>query len=265
MPRYKITIEYDGTNFGGWQKQDNAESIQENIEKAVYSLAQEQALVYGSGRTDSGVHAIAQVAHFDLIKEFKPLTIINALNFFLKKKPISITDCQIVDGEFHARFSAKKRHYSYFILNRNAPLAIDKNHQWHVREPLDIRLMQQATHIFEGTNDFSSFRTAQCQAKSPIKTLDLIIISKQNDIIRIDLSAESFLHRMVRNIVGCLRMIGNKRWQEKDLITFRDAKTTDQHRYTAPPDGLFLTRIEYWELTDVRASPHDQVDRRFHP
>ncbi len=245
MIRYKITIEYDGTDYAGWQRQDNMVSVQSAIEDALYKFSQENVQITGSGRTDSGVHATGQVAHFDLNKSFEIKNVINGLNFFLKPQPISILDCQIVDENFHARFSAKKRYYRYFILNRNSPAAIDAKRKWWVRENLDIELMQKAAKLLEGTHDFSSFRTSQCQAKSPIKTLDYIRISQSGEVVEIVLCAESFLHRMVRNIVGCLRMIGNKRWSEKDLLEFKEAKTTDQTRYTAPPHGLFLEKIKY--------------------
>jgi tRNA pseudouridine38-40 synthase len=243
--RYKIKIEYDGTDYAGWQRQDNMVSVQSAIEDALYKFSQENVQITGSGRTDSGVHATGQVAHFDLNKSFEIKNVINGINFFLKPQPISILDCQIVDKNFHARFSAKKRYYRYFILNRNSPAAIDAKRKWWIRESLDIELMQKAAKLLEGTHDFSSFRTSQCQAKSPIKTLDYIRISQFGEFIEIALCAESFLHRMVRNIVGCLRMIGNKRWLEKDLLEFIEAKTTAQTRYTAPPHGLFLEKIEY--------------------
>lgn len=243
--RYKITIEYDGTNYSGWQRQDNKVSIQSAIEEALYKFSQEDVKITGSGRTDSGVHATGQVAHFSLVKKFEIRNIVNGINFFLKPQPISILDCAIVEEEFNARFSAKKRYYRYFILNRNSPAAIDAKRKWWIREALNIELMQKAAKLLEGTHDFSSFRTAQCQAKSPIKTLDYIHISKAGEVIEIALCAESFLHRMVRNIVGCLRMIGNDGWTEKELLQFIEAKTTDQTRYTAPPHGLFLEKIEY--------------------
>lgn len=245
MVRYKVTIEYEGTNYAGWQRQEEEVSVQSSIEEALYKFSQEKVQITGSGRTDSGVHAFAQVAHFDLSKKFENHNVVNGINFFLKPQPISILDCQIVDEEFNARFSAKKRYYRYFILNRNSPAAIDAKRKWWIRDNLDIDLMQKAAKLLEGTHDFSSFRTSQCQAKSPIKTLDYIKISKSGDVIEIELCAESFLHRMVRNIVGCLRMIGNKRWCEEDLLKFMEAKTTDQTRYTAPPHGLFLEKIEY--------------------
>ena len=245
MIRYKVTIEYEGTGYSGWQRQENQISVQSAIEEALYKFSQENALITGSGRTDSGVHATGQVAHFDLSKKFELKNVVNGLNFFLKPQPISIRDCQIVDENFNARFSAKKRYYRYFILNRNSPAAIDSKRKWWVREELDVELMQKAAKLLEGTHDFSSFRTSQCQAKSPIKTLDYIKISKHGEVIEIELCAESFLHRMVRNIVGCLRMIGNKRWSEKELLEFMEAKTTDQTRYTAPPHGLFLEKIDY--------------------
>ena len=245
MVRYKITIEYDGTDYAGWQRQDNMISVQGAIEEALYKFSQEKVQITGSGRTDSGVHATGQVAHFDLTKEYDIYNVVNGINFFLKPQPISILAAEIVDEEFNARFSAKKRYYRYFILNRMSPAAIDAKRKWWVKERLDEKPMQKAAKLLEGTHDFSSFRTSQCQAKSPIKTMDYIKISRLGDVIEIELCAESFLHRMVRNIVGCLRMIGNKRWTEKDLLKFMEAKTTDQTRYTALPHGLFLEKVDY--------------------
>lgn len=245
MFRYKITIEYDGTGYAGWQRQDDMVSVQGAIEEALYKFSREKVQITGSGRTDSGVHATGQIAHFDLTKKHGLYSVVNGINFFLKPQRISILSAEIVAEEFNARFSAKKRYYRYFILNRMSPAAIDAKRKWWVKEALNESLMQKAAKLLEGTHDFSSFRTSQCQAKSPIKTMDYIKMSRRGAVIEIELCAESFLHRMVRNIVGCLRMIGNGRWTEQDLLKFMNAQTTDQTRYTAPPHGLFLEKIDY--------------------
>jgi tRNA pseudouridine38-40 synthase len=245
MPRYKITVEYDGTSYAGWQKQKQQPSIQGEIERALSEFLQEKVEIYGSGRTDSGVHALGQVAHFDLPKEYSEDTIIKAVNFYLKSQPISILSCEQVNLEFHARFSAKKRYYCYHIINRLSPLTVDLNRAWHIIERLDIQQMQKAAEMLEGTHDFSSFRTSLCQAKSPIKILDYIKITCKKDKITFEIRAQSFLHNMVRNIIGVLRMVGNGKWSLADLQKHLDAKDTSIRKPTAPAHGLYLWKVDF--------------------
>jgi tRNA pseudouridine38-40 synthase len=245
MPRYKILIEYDGTNFSGWQIQGHAVSIQGEINKAIFQFSGEEVEVYGSGRTDAGVHAIGQVAHFDLVKEWQDHTIINATNYHLRPNRIVLLDCKQVPEEFHARFSATQRTYKYIILNRPARPSFETNRVWHVREPLDTALMESAAKLFEGMHDFTSLKTRICQAKSYLKTIDYIKISKDGVHIEITITARSFIHNMVRNIVGMLAMIGTKKWTEKNITSLLDAKAPTSQKLTAPAHGLYLERIDF--------------------
>ena len=245
MNRYKICIEYDGTHYSGWQKQKNSVSIQEEIEKALYAFSQEKTLVYGMGRTDAGVHAIAQVAHFDLEKDRPQETVQLGINYFLKNHPIIITHCEKVDINFHARYSAKRRIYRYVMLNRIAPPALDMNRVWHINRTLDLKKIEAAAKILIGTHDFSSFRTTLCQAKSPIKTLEYIKISQDGEKIIFELCAPSFLHHMVRNIVGTLHLIGIGKFSNQDLKDYLDAKDRNIIKYTAPASGLYFVAALY--------------------
>lgn len=219
ITRYKITFEYDGTNYCGSQKQQDLpnKSVEEVLENAVFDLAQQRVKIQLSGRTDAGVHAIEQVAHFDLNKEFEQNTIVRALNNYLRNEAVAILSCQIVDENFHARFTAKKRHYRYLIINRSAPPILQKNRAWHIGKKLDIAAMQAAAQFLIGEHDFSAFRDAECQASSPIKTIDQIKITESGDEISIDISAKSFLHHMVRNIVGTLSLVGNNKIKPEDI------------------------------------------------
>lgn len=245
MPRYKIIIEYCGTNIAGWQRQANAISIQQIIEEAVFKFSQEIVTVHGSGRTDAGVHALGQVAHFDLIKEYPPYIVKRALNHFIRTYLVVILECDFALDNFHARFSATKRHYQYIILNRPSPSMIELNRVWHYRHPLDVSLMQEGAKLLLGQHDFSSFRALSCQAKSPIKTLDKLDVFLENEKIFLEISARSFLHHMVRNIVGTLVLVGNGKWNIKDLENALLAKSRSKAGPTAPSYGLYLTKVDY--------------------
>jgi tRNA pseudouridine38-40 synthase len=245
MPRYKIIIEYDGTNISGWQRQASSPSIQQFIEEAIEKFSREKTIVYGAGRTDSGVHALGQVAHFDLEKEYPTNIIQRAINHFLRPNKIAILDCSIVDNNFNARFSAKKRHYRYVILNRNVPSVFENYRAWHVREKLDIEKLQIAANILIGKHDFTSFRATHCQALSPIKTLDKIQVYKEKEHIIITLEAKSFLHHMVRNIVGSLALVGNGKWQPSDIANALEAKNRCSAGPTAPACGLYFVQVDY--------------------
>ena len=245
MHKYKILIEYDGTGFAGWQKQNHMPSIQEEIEKAIFKFTHERVGAYGSGRTDAGVHALGQVAHFDLIKQYPERTIVNAMNYHLRPNKIVLLDCKKVKTEFHARFSAKKRTYKYLILNRIVPPTIEINKVWHIKEPLNIHQMQSAAKLFEGQHDFTSLRMSQCQAKSYLKTIDYIKFFSKKDHITIRITARSFIHKMVRNIVGMLRMIGNQKWTEEKIIFLLNAKDPAPQKMIAPAFGLYLEKIDF--------------------
>lgn len=245
MPRYKITIEYDGTNYSGWQKQAGDITIQEEIEKALYQFSQENSHVYGMGRTDSGVHALEQVAHFDLNRNWSEKQIVLGVNYFLKGQQIVITSCTNVENYFHARYSAKKRIYHYVILNRIAPPAVEINKVWHVKQKLDLEKIKKSIPILIGTHDFTSFRTKICQAKSPIKTLEYINISQNGDKIIFELCAPSFLHHMVRNIIGTLVLVGKNKMTTEELEKYLNAKDICCVKHTAPACGLYFIRAIY--------------------
>ncbi len=244
--RYKIIIEYLGTSFCGWQKQKNGISVQETIERAIYQFSGEMVMVYGSGRTDSGVHALGQVAHFDLSKQYIANKILSAINHFASPYPISILDCKEVPSDFHARFSAKKRHYYYRIINRSSKPIIELDRSLWVKQKLNIENMGKAAQVFIGTHDFSAFRASVCQAQSPIKTLEKITIEYDNNTeIKIFFSAISFLHHMVRNMVGALLKVGLDQWDENKILEVLNSKKRSLAATTAPASGLYLLKIEY--------------------
>ncbi len=245
MPRYKITIEYDGTGTAGWQRQANGSSIQQFIEEAIEQFSKEKVFVYASGRTDAGVHALGQVAHFDLELEHPEYVVQRAVNHFLKPNKIILIDCQIVDNEFHARFSAKKRNYKYVITNRSTPSVLDLNRTWHIRQKLDIDKMQEAANFLIGSHDFTSFRALHCQAQSPVKTIDEIKIYSEGEKIFFTLRATSFLYHMVRNIVGSLVLVGLGKWQPEDIKIALEARDRGKAGPTAPACGLYFTKVEY--------------------
>jgi tRNA pseudouridine38-40 synthase len=243
--RWKLTIEYDGTAFCGWQRQANGVSVQQVLEEAVQKFCGEIAVVHGSGRTDAGVHARAQVAHIDIIKETEAGIVRDALNFHVKPYRIAILDVESVADDFHARFSAKARRYRYQIINRRAPPALLAPFAWHLPKPLMLEPMQEAAQTLIGQHDFSTFRAQNCQSKSPIKTLEALDISMQGDLILFDTRARSFLYHQVRNMVGTLTMVGSGQWTQenfKSAFTARDRKVGGP---TAPPHGLFFWEVEY--------------------
>ncbi len=245
MPRYKLTLEYDGTGFCGWQRQEGQFSIQQCLEQAIYAFCRQEAIVYAAGRTDAGVHALGQVAHVDLTKDEEAYTVMQALNAHLRPHAISVLQAEKSSDDFHARFSASKREYIYKIINRRAPLALDCNRAWHVVEPLDAEAMQEAAKVLIGKHDFTSFRATECQAKSPVKTLESIEIMRRGDEIRFSLRAPSFLHHMVRNIVGTLRLAGNGKWNAGDMRHALETRNRSAAGETAPPQGLYLVKVMY--------------------
>ena len=245
MPRYKITIEYDGTDYAGWQQQKDAPSIQEELQKAAFKFLAEDVLITGAGRTDAGVHALGQVAHFDTTKTLEPFKLCQAFNAHLRPQPISVLNAEIVSDDFHARFDAKKRFYIYKILNRRSRPALYVNRMWWVHQPLDVEKMQDAAQVLIGKHDFSTFRAAACQAKSPIKTLDEIRIERYGEFIFFYFSARSFLHHQVRNIVGTLKLVGEGLWTKQNVIDALEAKDRKAGGPTAAAEGLYFERVVY--------------------
>ena len=245
MPRYKLTIEYDGTPFAGWQRQTNGRSVQAAIEDAIAAFSGARVTISGAGRTDAGVHALAQVAHVDLAKDWPADTVLNALNFHLQPEPVAVLAAEPVADDFDARFSAKARHYLYRIINRRTPLTIDAGRAWRVKALLDAEAMDAAAQRLIGTHDFTTFRNAACQAKSPVKTLDRLSVRRHSDEIVIEASARSFLHSQVRSIAGSLRLIGDGSWSADDLSDALAAKDRKACGPVAPADGLYLLRVDY--------------------
>ena len=245
MQRYKIIIEYDGSGYVGWQKQDNGISIQESLEESIKSLTSENVKVFGAGRTDAGVHALGQVAHFDLKKKCTTREIQEGLNQYLKPRLIAIIDAKVVSKDFHARFSAKKRIYSYTIINRRSPLTIDKNKAWIIYKKLDMKLISSAAKFFIGKNDLTSFRAVSCQARSPIKTIDDINITREDDKIFFKVTAKSFLQSQVRIMVGTLANVGEGKIKPEEILSIIEDKDRSKAGPTAPAEGLFLKDIIY--------------------
>lgn len=245
MPRYKLTIEYDGTPFVGWQRQADALSVQEALEIAIEKFSGEAVRTQTAGRTDAGVHARGQVAHFELSRTWEPFRISEALNFHLRPHPIAILTCEAVGGDFEARFSAAARHYEYCILNRRARPAIEENKVWHVPVPLDADAMREAAKVLVGRHDFTTFRSAQCQANSPIRTLDRLDVARNGDQVILMASARSFLHHQVRSMTGSLKLVGEGRWTAGDLKAALEAADRARCGPMAPASGLYLMRVDY--------------------
>ena len=245
MPRFKLTIEYDGTDYSGWQRQTNGPSIQGALEDAVRGYCQVDALLQGAGRTDAGVHARGQVAHVDLPRDDSNFVVANALNFHLKPHPIAVLSAEKVADDFHARFHAKARGYEYRILTRRAPPAIDAHTVWWIPADLDVAAMNEAAQVLIGHHDFTTFRATQCQADSPMKTLDVLNVRREGEQLIVTASARSFLHHQVRNIVGTLRLVGDGKWTAADVKTALEAKDRSAGGPTAPASGLALMWVKY--------------------
>jgi len=243
--RYKITIEYDGTPFCGWQRQDGEDTVQQRLEEAILPLSKEAITIYGSGRTDTGVHALAQVAHFDLDNEIDCFRVQECMNAYLREVPICVLSVEKVNNEFDARFSAVERTYIYKILNRRARACIDANRVWRVVPPLDNEKMHDAAQMLVGKHDFSSFRAAGCQSNSPIKTMNSISVVRDGERIIIEVKARSFLYHQVRNIVGSLVNVGVGKWSEEDFAKVFQAKDRTQAGMTAPACGLYFAGVKY--------------------
>ena len=259
MTRYRLTIEYHGGPFVGWQKQDNGPSVQGEIEAALARVGERDVLVYGSGRTDAGVHAFAQVAHVDLTREWDPFRLSEALNHHLKPNPIAIIEARRTGDGFHARFSAVKRRYLYLLAPRRAPLTFDRGLAWRVSPPLDVDAMREGAAHLVGQHDFTTFRASQCQAASPVKTLDAISVEKTSDgMIEVECEARSFLHNQVRSIVGTLERVGAGAWRPEQVGEALAAADRSACGPVAPPDGLYLAEVSYPTGAEDAEAPPEQ-------
>jgi tRNA pseudouridine38-40 synthase len=245
VPRYRLTLEYDGTPFCGWQRQADRMSVQQALEEALVKLSGEKVTVQAAGRTDAGVHATGQVVSFDLTNPKSGFRVREALNYHLRPHPVAVVLAEMVPGDFEARFSATARHYRYRILNRRAPSALLRHQVWHVPKPLDAEPMQMAAQLILGRHDFSTFRAAECQANSPLRTLDRFDVRRDGDEIVIEASARSFLHSQVRSMVGSLKLVGEGRWTPADFRAALDAADRSRCGPLAPAHGLYLTGVDY--------------------
>ena len=245
MPRYKLTIEYDGTPYVGWQAQDNGVSVQGVLTEAVAAFAGERVVIGAAGRTDAGVHALGQVAHVDLAKDWDTETVRDAINFHLRPQPVAVLAAERAATDFDARFSAVKRHYLYRIVNRRADLTLEQNRAWRVPRLLDAEAMHAAAQRLIGRHDFTTFRSTECQAKSPVKTLDRLDVARDGDEIRVTAAARSFLQHQVRSMVGSLIHVGEGKWRADDLATALAARDRTACGQVAPPHGLYLVRVDY--------------------
>jgi tRNA pseudouridine38-40 synthase len=245
MPRYKLTLEYDGAPFVGWQMQDNGLSVQGVLTAAIAAFCGESVAVHGAGRTDAGVHAGGQVAHVELAKAWDADTVRDAVNAHLRPHPVAVLAAEVAADDFDARFSARKRHYRYRIVNRRADLALERQRAWRIGRPLDAAAMHAAAQHLVGKHDFTTFRAAECQAKSPVKTLDCLAVARDGDDIQVQASARSFLHTQVRSMVGSLAMVGEGRWSADDLARALAACDRAACGPVAPPDGLYLVQVDY--------------------
>jgi len=245
MPRYKLTIEYDGAPFVGWQAQANGRAVQQALSEAIMKFCGERVTVFGAGRTDAGVHALGQVAHIDLAKDWDADTVREAINRHLRPEPVAILDAELAADDFDARFSAVKRHYRYRIVNRRAPLTLERGRAWRVAVPLDADAMNEAAQALVGKHDFTTFRAAECQAKSPVKTLDELSVGRDGEDIRIEASARSFLHHQVRSIAGSLKLVGEGKWTKADVAAALKACDRATCGPVAPAHGLYLVSVDY--------------------
>jgi len=245
MPRYKLTIEYDGTDFSGWQRQANGGSIQQALEEALVALTGEAPVVHGAGRTDAGVHALGQVAHVDLKRDWRGWRLREAINAHLTPRPIAVVDAEPAADHFDARRSAVMRWYVYRIVNRRAPLALERGRAWHVKRELDVAAMSEAARALLGRHDFSTFRDSQCQAKSPVRTLTRLDAARAGERVEFSVAALSFLHRQVRSMVGSLVEVGLGKWSAADLKSALEAADRSRCGQVAPACGLYLARVDY--------------------
>ena len=245
MPRYRLLVEYDGRPYRGYQAQGELPSVQASIERAVKAFCGQELRLQAAGRTDTGVHATGQVLHVDLEKDWKPAVVRDALNAHLVPEPISILAVDVPGGDWHARFSARERRYLYRILNRKSPPALEQGRVWHVKKPLDVAAMHEAAQALVGRHDFTTFRDVQCQAKSPVKTLDLAAVRREGEHVLLEFASRSFLHRQVRSMTGSLAEVGAGRWSAADLKAALEARDRTACGPVAPAEGLYLVGVSY--------------------
>ena len=251
MPRYKLTIEYDGSGFSGWQRQENGPSIQQVLEESVFALTGQTISVHGAGRTDAGVHASGQVAHVDLRREWSAWRLREAINAHLVGRPIAVLEVEPAADDFDARRSAIRRDYLYRIVNRRAPLTFEFGRAWHVKYALDAGAMHEAAQLLIGRHDFSTFRDSQCQASSPLRTLDRLEVTRDDDRIEFFVGARSFLHRQVRSMVGSLVEVGSGKWRPADLRAALESADRSRCGPVAPACGLYLAEVGYETAGDL--------------
>lgn len=245
MPRYRLTLEYDGAGFVGWQRQANGPSVQQALEEAVEAFCSERTVVHGAGRTDSGVHALGQVAHLDLERAVAPDRLRDAVNFHLRPQPAAVLEAALAPADFHARFSALERRYRYRIVNRPAPLVLERGRAWRVPQPLDETVMQAAADRLIGHHDFESFRSSECQAENALRTLDLLQVRRDGEAVELEVAARSFLHNQVRILAGTLKQVGIGRWTPDDVSRVLAARDRRAAGPTAPPEGLTFLSVRY--------------------
>ena len=245
MTRFRLTVEYDGRPFMGWQRQAHGPSVQQAIEEAIGAIVNEEVTLHAAGRTDAGVHALAMTAHADIARAIAPQRLAAGINAKLRPLPVAILSAEAVNDDFHARFSCIGRRYLYRIVNRRAPLALDAGRAWRVPVPLAEKAMNDAAQLLVGNHDFTTFRSAHCQADSPVKTLDRLEVRRTGETIEIEAAARSFLHHQVRSMVGCLELVGRGKWSAADLRAALDAKDRAALGFNAPPDGLFFVAALY--------------------
>lgn len=245
MTRFALTLEFDGGPFMGLQRQAHGPSVQQAVEEAAYAITGESATMHAAGRTDAGVHALGMRVHLDIVKDISPFRLMEALNARLRPAPIAVLACDIMPDDWHARFSCIGRSYLYRIVNRRAPLALERGKAWEVRQPLDAQAMHRAAQALVGLHDFTTFRSAHCQAQSPVKTLDRLDVRREDEHILIETAARSFLHHQVRSMVGCLVLVGIGKWEEVQIATALAARNRQALGLNAPPDGLYFVTARY--------------------
>jgi tRNA pseudouridine38-40 synthase len=245
MTRFRLTVEYDGAPFMGWQRQAHGPSVQQAIEEAVFAITAERTDVQAAGRTDAGVHALAMSAHVTIDRPIAPFRLMEALNARLRPNPVAILTCEEVADDWHARFSCVGRSYLYRIVNRRAPLTFDRGKAWRIARNLDAAAMQEAAQILVGRHDFTTFRSAACQADSPVRTLDRLIVRREEDEVIVEAAARSFLHHQVRSMVGCLAMVGQGQWAAADLRAALEARDRAALGLNAPAEGLYFVSARY--------------------
>ena len=245
MTRFALTLEYDGAPFMGLQRQPHGPSVQQAVEEAAFAVLGEDVTLHAAGRTDTGVHALAMRAHIDVAKVIAPFRLMEALNALLRPNPIAVLACEVVADDWHARFSCLGRRYRYRIVNRRAPLALEGGRAWQIARALDASAMNDAAQVLVGHHDFTTFRSAHCQALSPLKTLDELAVWREGEVVLIEAAARSFLHHQVRSMVGCLALVGDGRWTRADMATALGARNRAELGFNAPPDGLYFVKAIY--------------------